>query len=800
MKQQSRALHNFSAGHISGPCKRDGSRIAPFIPIFEGIERTLRTRFAAPITVLAALAISSLAFAATAGAALVPLTHGPGTPLRDGNRVLADVRFERGAVAGLADLRAAGAEIVHVGRRYQTVTVAVKPADLKALREVARVGGVTKVLTPLTMGADCGGLKRSEGDAQLLAPVARANVGVDGTGVTVGILSDSFDRDPTAPTRAAADVASGDLPGTGSPCGSTTPVHVLQDPFAESDEGRAMAQIVRDLAPGAAISFATAFVSEGGFAANIRALAAAGARVIADDVLYFEEPIFQDGPIAVAIDEVAAAGVTYFTAAGNNNLFSDGNEVGSWEAPFRDADSCPPALPPGHQECADFDPEVGTFDRQFAFEVPPEGQLIVDLQWAEPRGGVTTDFDVFLTDDEGDLVLDGEGEPLSSEFDNVGGTQRPFEFLGVENTSAENAAEVRLVISRVAGEGTPRLKWIQLGNAVPTSQQYEVSGGDLFGPTVFGHAAAKGAISVGAIRFNTTTAPEEFSSRGPAVNYFGPVLGPAPAPPLALPETVAKPDLVATDGGVNTFFGQFVGSSWRFFGTSAAAPHAAAVAALALQANPGATPAQIRAALTSTARPVGAFGPDAVGAGLIDAHATVNSLALAPVVSITRAPAANSRVRQPSFEFAANRPASFTCVVDGLATACGSPFTWPQALSDGVHALVVSGTDLGGRVGTSPTVSFRVDTRPPRTRIVAHPPKRLLTRSRGARASFRFRSSEGGNDFRCKIDKRAYRKCGKRLVKRFPVGPHVLRAKARDAVGNLDPSPAVFRFRVVLAG
>jgi hypothetical protein len=793
VKQQSRALHNFSAGHISGPCKRDGSRIAPLLPIFEGIERTFRTRFAAPTTALAALAIFTLAFAATASAALVAPTHGPGTPLRDGNRVLADVRFEQGAVAGLADLRAAGAEIVYVARRYQTVTVAVKPVDLEALRAVARVGGVTKVLTPLTMGADCGGLRRSEGDAQLLAPSARANLGVDGTGVTVGILSDSFDRDPTAPTRAAADVASGDLPGPGSPCGSTTPVSVLQDPLVKSDEGRAMAQIVRDLAPGAAISFATAFISEAGFAANIRALAAAGARVIVDDVVYFDEPFFQDGPIAVAIDEVAAAGVTYLTAAGNNNVIAEfnGEDVGSWEAGYRDAGSCPMGIPIGQEECVDFDPEAPGVDRTFSFVIPAEGELAVDLQWAEPRGGVATDFDAYLLDTAGNVVDE-------STYNNITTTQRPFEIIQVENTGDEPEIG-RLAISRVSGSGEPVLKFVQLGNAEPTELQYETSSADTIGPTVFGHAAAKGAISVGAVRFNTTTAPEEFSSRGPAVNHFGPVLGPGPAAPLASPETLAKPDVVATDGGVNTFFGQFFGSGWRFFGTSAAAPHAAAVAALALQANPGATPAQIRAALTATARPVGAFGPDAVGAGLVDAHATVNSLALAPVVSVTRAPAANSRVRQPSFEFAANRPASFTCVVDGLTTACSSPFTWPQGLLDGVHTLVVSGTDLGGRVGTSPAVSFKVDTKPPRTRIVAHPPKQLLTRSR-ARATFRFRSSEGGNDFRCKIDKQAYRKCEKRLAKRFPVGPHVLRVKARDAAGNLDPSPAVFRFRVVFAG
>ena len=755
-------------------------------------------RLGARMSIFAALAISSVLFAAPADAALVPLQQGPGAPLRDGDRVLVDVRFEQGAAAGLEELRAAGAEVVHLSRRYQTVTVAVRPEDVAALHGLARVGGVSRVATPLVLGADCGGLKRSEGDAQLLTPSARANLGVDGTGVTVGILSDSFDRDPTAPTRAVADVASGDLPGPGSPCGTTTPVSLLDDTVAESDEGRAMAQIVRDLAPGAAISFATAFKGEAAFAASIKSLATAGARVIADDVVYFEEPFFQDGPVAVAVDEVAAAGVSYFSAAGNNNLISEGNDVGSWEAPFRDAGDCPNGVPISEDECADFDPDGGGTDNLFNFSVPAGGELVLDLQWAEPRGGVTTDFDAYLLDNAGNVVD-------SSKSRNVTSTQKPFELVGVENTG-NTTAFVRLAIARFSAPGPPPaegpvLKFVQLGNAVPTNAQYATSSaGDSFGPTIFGHAAAKGAIAVAAVRFNTTTAPETFSSRGPVVNYFGPVLGPAPAPALALPETVAKPDIAATDGGVNTFFGSFSGGEWRFFGTSAAAPHAAAVAALALQANPGAAPGQVRAALASTARPVGAFGPSAVGAGLVNAGAAVNLLALPPTVSVIRRPDGLSRVRQPSFEFRANRPASFSCAIDGIATGCSSPFVWPQPLADGVHSLQVSGTDLGGRVGVSPAVNFKVDTTPPRTKIVAHPPKRLRTSRARARAVFRFRSSEGGADFRCKVDKSAYRKCGKRLVKRFKAGPHVLRVKARDAAGNVDQSPATFRFRVIRVG
>src|SRR6185437_14126007 len=85
-----------------------------------------------------------------------------------------------------------------------------------------------------------------------------------------------------------------------------------------TDEGRAMAQVVHDIAPGAAIVFATAFTGIANFANNIIALANAGAKIIVDDIGEFDESAYQDSVIAQAIDQVQAQGVTYFSAAGND--------------------------------------------------------------------------------------------------------------------------------------------------------------------------------------------------------------------------------------------------------------------------------------------------------------------------------------------------------------------------------------------------------------------------------------------------------------------------------------------------
>jgi hypothetical protein len=141
------------------------------------------------------------------------------------------------------------------------------------------------------------------------------SVNVNGSGIRVGVLSDSLNN----LGGAAADEADGALPLAAN-------IDVIKDlGSGGSDEGRAMMQIVHDIAPGASLAFYTAFDSEQDFANGILALAAAGSKVIVDDVTYFDEPLFQNGVVAQAIQTVEAAGVTYVTAAGNDG--SDGYQA-----------------------------------------------------------------------------------------------------------------------------------------------------------------------------------------------------------------------------------------------------------------------------------------------------------------------------------------------------------------------------------------------------------------------------------------------------------------------------------------
>jgi hypothetical protein len=727
--------------------------------------------------------------------------EGPGSLLRDGNRVLVEVRFDQGTGAGVDDLRGVGAKIINVSPRLETVTVAAKPDELRDLAAVPRVAAATEVLTPFTSTSTCpSGAVVSEGDTQLHAKDARETPEeLDGSGTTVGVLSDSFNRATEAAdgsgspiaTHKSADVAAGDLPGFANTCKDEhAPVEIVDDSESEGeDEGRAMAQIVHDLAPGADLAFATAFTGEAAFAENIKELArppaegGLGAKVVVDDVSYPGEPFFQEGPIAVAVRHATEDGATYFSSAGNNSaLDSSESEIGSWEtAEYRNSGACPPAiqaLPAIHPNaCMDFNPGAQT-DRTLGIKVAPGGTLTVDLQWNEPWEGVATDLDAFLLDANGGLIA-------SSAERNISGDQVPLEFLQWENPSASSRT-VQLVINRFSGNA-PRLKvaFLENGSEDVEAIEYPRSSGpvlggpaiDVVGPTVFGHNGAAAAMTVGAVPFNNSTLAEKYSSRGPVTHYFGPVEGTSPAAKLSSPEELSKPEITATDCGKTSFFSfrpKFEPTVWRFCGTSAAAPHAAAVAALMDEAKEKATPtepadpSEIRAALLASAVGVSGAGECEVGTGLVEAVGAVEDL-------LTPPPAVEPECKAPLAE-----------VLPGEAQAAGS---W------GIESPPVPPSPPQPPQPPNPPEP-ETDTTPPATFFRHHPARVIRTRSRTATVTFELGSNEPGVIFFCQVDASASKRCSARFSRRYRIGPHVVYVWARDATGNTDQSAAVFRFKV----
>jgi hypothetical protein len=399
-----------------------------------------------------------------------------------------------------------------------------------------------------------------------------------------------------------------------------------------------MLQIVHDLAPGANLAFATASDGLFAFAENIRRLRReARADVIVDDYYYPEEPFFQDGPVGVAIQDVVADGAIYVTAGGNIHVTDQaGRAIGSYEAPAYRPTECPTIFDPRAQvqivpgnDCHDFDAHDGA-DATLGLTLPVSGGIVLNTQWSEPWFGVQTDLDVYLVDSSGVIV---------ARSDNVLGLA-PFEFFAYTNPLT-SAQQVQIIVARFSG-GAPRFK-LTLGSAAlairpPVSMEYAdvpvQVGGDVFGPTVVDHGVTQAALAVAAAPYAAPFNVEPFSSHGPATIYWAPADSIRPAGPLPAPELRQKPDLAAVDGVRTTFYGRAEPTALtrcdpadaarvcRFYGTSAAAPHVAAVAALMKQrANLAGLPldgARTLLLLQASAAPMNG-PPEAHGAGLADA-------------------------------------------------------------------------------------------------------------------------------------------------------------------------------------
>jgi hypothetical protein len=459
----------------------------------------------------------------------------------------------------------------------------------------------------------------TKGDRAMRAQVARRNFRLDGRGIKIGVISDSYDALRDADT----DIANGDLPGRNNPLGYTKPVRVLKD-LRGNDEGRAMLQIISDIAPGAELLFHTAYatpnqINERSFVNAVKALAKAGADIIVDDV-GFPTTIFQDGLAARTVDRVSKRGIAYFSAVGN-----DGNR--SYDSVFR----------PSNQ----FTFQGKTYEaHNFATDETVDlfqdvsllwGDVIAPmLGWDQPVGKIVSDLELFLVSNPQLPEAGGKVLAVSRTLFSKG-VEQPIEQLFYEATANKTAY---LIIARRVDAANPsnQIKWISTANSADSNVIYEYvndsnhESSNSFGEdpsTIYGQPNAKGAIAVGSVQVNRTPlfgvkppVLDDFSSRGGT-----PILLDPQGRRLSPPDVRQKPEFVAPNG-VATTFQPFN----PFFGTSAAAPHAAAVAALILQRAGGAnrlTPAQIVKIMQDTAVPIDAEGNFRSGAGLIQADAAV---------------------------------------------------------------------------------------------------------------------------------------------------------------------------------
>jgi Subtilase family len=486
---------------------------------------------------------------------------------------------------------------------------------ISALTQATTLAGVRFVRPPDRPHLSVGSVT-SEGDTILLADQLRATIGNDGTGVRVGIISDgAFDL--------AVAQASGDLP----PSVDVTTCNVITgvppgQPANATDSGAgseavAMGEIVHDLAPGAQIMIGyfglnTTVSTSLDFEAAATCLAA-HTDVIADDI-YFVNNGPYNGTNAISMNSAAAlASVSnplrgYYVAVGNQALQH-------YQEPYVDNT---PANPPASSHLHRFQATATTGD---AFALGPQngdpvflnsgGWLSVFLQWDDPWGASTNDYDLFLFNESTSTYVasstvrqTGSQNPAEHAFYMNTGAAGYFDIVVNKFSGANKTLEFFLFCSGCAG--LPGGLWTQPLHNYNTESHSVPNNAD----------AGGGVVSVGAIdQADPGNAHiEPFSSIGPTFDGR------------------TKPDVTGIDGVRISGAGGFgSGVPPRFFGTSAATPHAAGIAALILSCrqnllagepgdNPVADRTALRNAMLSTAVDLGVAGVDnTFGAGRLNA-------------------------------------------------------------------------------------------------------------------------------------------------------------------------------------
>ena len=424
-----------------------------------------------------------------------------------------------------------------------------------------------------------------------------------------------------------------------------------------------MAQVVHGIAPGASLLVATLGQSPAETAQNIADLVAAGANVITDDIFWSNEPNYQKGIISQEIDIAKSKGVSYFASSGNNNAVQAvstsspavGYPIGRHQSNTYRPTACPSWVVPPEgatsYDCMDFSPDgsdvpyglvQGTASLGASYAYLRSFQHI--LGWSEPVNGVKTRlqlqyYSIYNSGGTEEVCFGGASAASSTLTPARLASWTEASSCQPVTGSGYDAAMVVVRDTSKAGYGTPQVQITPFGPSqgarLSWRQFHKTQGNNVLQGTQIGHDGDGSAWSVAAAPFFDATVVEDYSSLGGNEQWFYGVSGSSAAAHLPERQTPDGPFLMGVDGIVTSFFGSYVyiasagGYNWAFFGTSASAPTAAAVAALGLEKNPALAPEEVIQIMQDTANknvsnPYAVSGAPAervTGAGLIDAQA-----------------------------------------------------------------------------------------------------------------------------------------------------------------------------------
>lgn len=415
--------------------------------------------------------------------------------------------------------------------------------SVKRLEELASMKEVKKIRTALPPVINVGSVN-TQGDNIHGTAIVRADYGQDGTGIKIGVISNGVDH-------LADSQASADLPAD---------VTVLSNSYG-GDEGTAMLEIIHDMVPGAKLYFHECGANTIAFNKAVDELVAAGCNIIVDDISWFNEPYFEDGE-----NENVAAHIGNLINS-NNVLFvsSAGNHAGR------------------HYQGTYVNNGNNLHDKYFTVLMKPGSNIEVYLQWDDPFTSSSNDYDLYLTNENG-IVVKGSTDPQ-----NGTSGHNPFEYMNFTNSGPEQ--EYHILIENYDGLAATRILELFFFNSTDAIMDKT---GFVTEDSIFGHPAVPSVIAVAAISSfdENHDDVEYFSSEGPVTIAY----------PVASQRQ--KPDICGVDevnisgaGG----FGELYNNSWYFPGTSAAAPHVAAVAAQIWSSNTSMTAVEVRNILLSDA-------------------------------------------------------------------------------------------------------------------------------------------------------------------------------------------------------